>query len=55
VKDEAECKLKCQLDEKCLVVEFRADQFVCKLSDQWRFKRDERCKISSQIFRKGIS
>ena len=43
VNDGAECKQKCYLDEKCLVLEFRADQLVCKLSDQWRFKKERKC------------
>ena len=55
VKDEADCKLKCYLDEKCIVVEFRADVLFCKLSDQQRFKKEKRCKNAGEIFFKGNS
>ena len=52
-KDEAECKLKCYLDEKCIVLEFRADHFICKLSNQWRYKKVKHCNHWGEIFLKG--
>lgn len=53
MKNEAECKLKCYLDEKCLVVEIRPDHFICKLSNKWRFKKVKLCNHWGKIFLKG--
>jgi hypothetical protein len=52
-RSEGDCKTRCSKDDKCRVVEYRADLRLCMSSDQRNFEKEKRCKDSGAIFVKG--
>jgi hypothetical protein len=48
-----ECKLKCQIRDRCVMVQFASHSKKCRMSEDRKFKPVASCKSRTDVFVKG--